>query len=154
MTHHAHWRDVSPGHFASKHTDTDTDTDNWNKRTINTVKCYKCQSQQHMICHSATVLTANVDSVLTSTRSIQPRSEQIVLRAVSLGEPLSLRSTSLPLNAVINPTATQLIVLSWPRAILAGCPLRSIANDHPFSCLPLGVNYHSFFNASHRCHQL
>ena len=25
MTHHAHWRDVSPGHFASKHTDTDTD---------------------------------------------------------------------------------------------------------------------------------
>ena len=24
MTHHAHWRDVSPGHFASKHTDTDT----------------------------------------------------------------------------------------------------------------------------------
>ena len=26
MTHHAHWRDVSPGHFASKHTDTDTDT--------------------------------------------------------------------------------------------------------------------------------
>ena len=24
MTHHAHWRDVSPGHFASKDTDTDT----------------------------------------------------------------------------------------------------------------------------------
>jgi len=23
MTHHAHWRDVSPGHFASKHTDTE-----------------------------------------------------------------------------------------------------------------------------------
>ena len=26
MTHHAHWRDVSAGHFASTDTDTDTDT--------------------------------------------------------------------------------------------------------------------------------